>query len=591
MLITEGRTNGKYILIVVVLTAIVGGGIWLLAKQEVPFTEFSEINKPEENGMDVNNEINIHEYPSDSEQFRNLTIKFVREVAENYFDEQLIKYPEELGIRGNWVPYITIYHQGEIKGRGKGENEILSFALAEATKVAFSDEGCENLTKKDLKDVIFLVKFLIPPNQFSFVEYDGKGKELIGDLVVIRNLDKELIRQKIEQGKEFLYRVMNKNEYGFYKKYDALNDDFEDRLHTVYSASIIYTFLYIYDLEKDEKILEYIPDWGNFLFFMQNKDEEDERYGAFHYSYYLDSKEREKKFVVGTSALTIFTLLRLYDLTNDSKYLESAKLAGDWLTTMQKPDGSMRPYVRYSDGQWVYGDKESLLYNGQVLSALSKLFQATGDKKYYDTAEGIAKVFAEKYEKEKGYIEGEYREKNPISNSWVVMSLMDFYRVNQADYYKNIIFELSKKILESQKNDMNNLLHYGGWGEVYSTSGIGWISEVMVETYIFCKEFTPRPNFGVGASKEDCNKYKDSAIKAMRLLIQNTYSEENTFFLKNPKRAMGGVFWNEQNKYVRTDSVCHALNGYVRIINDLEDGLLLSVPEKSFEAIFNELKK
>jgi len=44
------------------------------------------------------------------------------------------------------------------------------------------------------------------------------------DLVVIRNLDKELIRQKIEQGKEFLFRAMHENEHGFYKKYDALED-------------------------------------------------------------------------------------------------------------------------------------------------------------------------------------------------------------------------------------------------------------------------------------------------------------------------------------------------------------------------------
>ena len=387
------------------------------------------------------------------------------------------------------------------------------------------------------------------------------------DLVVIRNLDKELIRQKIEQGKEFLFRAMHENEHGFYKKYDALEDDFGNRLHTVYSASIIYTFLYINDFEKDERILEQVSDWGNFLISMQNKDEEDQRYGAFHYSYYLDSKEKEKRFVVGTSALSIFTLLSLYDLTDESKYLESAELAGDWLIKMQKTDGSMNAYVRYSDGKWVYGTKESLLYNGQVLSSLSKLYGVTGEKKYYDAAEKIANRFAEKYEEENGYIEGEYREKNPISNSWVVMSLMDFYKVNQDDYYKRIIFELSDIILGDQIKETNNLLQYGRWDGAYSTSGTAWISEVMTEMYRFCKE----------QNKEDCDKYKDAVVMAIRWLIQNTYSEKNTFFLENPERAIGGVFWNQQNKYVRTDSVCHALNCYTRIMDDLEDGLLISI--------------
>jgi rhamnogalacturonyl hydrolase YesR len=554
--------NWKYILIVIIVAATVGGGTWWLSREETLFIEIPKIEKPEKAKSDI-------------DQFRDLCLKFVRKVAENYFDGEITLYPEKLEIRGNWEPCLTLYHQGEIKGEGKGENEILALALEEATLNTIKE-----LNKEALGEARFLVKFLYPPDQFSFIEYNGEGKELIGDLVVIRNLDKEIILEKIEEGKEFLYRMMDEEEKGFHKYYYALKDELEDRLHTVYSASIIYTFLYIYDFENDEEILANIPDWGDFLLSMQNKSEKNESYGAFHYSYYLDTKEKEKNFVVGTSALTIFTLLRLYELTNDSKYLESAKLAGDWLITMQETTDTIKPYLRYSDGRWLYGKKESLLYEGQVLSALSKLYKETQDKKYYDVVGKIAELFADKYEKEKGYVQGEYREKNPISNSWVVMSLMDFYRVNPDERYKNIIFELSEKILENQKNDTSDLLYYGGWGGAYSTSGVGWISEVMGETYRFCKE----------QNEKDCDKYKDSVIRATRWLLQNTYSEENTFFLKNPERTIGGVFWNQSNKYVRTDSVCHALNGYVRIINDLKAGLLFPIPEEPLEEILNELK-
>lgn len=395
-----------------------------------------------------------------------------------------------------------------------------------------------------------------------------KEEELIGGFMVpIRYLDKELIEEKIIQGKEFLYRMMDEDKKGFHKYYYALDDSFEDRLHTVYSASIIYTFLYINDLAEDKEILANLSDWGDFLLFMQQKDEGDETYGAFHYSFYLDKKEREERFVVGTAALSIFTLLRLYDLTDDLKYLESAIMAGDWLTTMQKPDGTIKPYVKLSNSNWVYGNQISLLYNGQVLSALSKLYQETEDEKYYDLAEGIAQYFAREYEKEQGYIKGEYRDKNPISNSWVVMSLMDFYKINPKERYKKIIFELSNLILDNQKDNSSDLLYYGGWKGAYSTSGTGWITEVMAETYRFC----------LAEKKEDCPKYKTAVIKAMRWLIQNTYSEKNSLSLKNPERAIGGVFWNNIQKYVRTDSVCHALNGYIRIFDYLDDGVLLSI--------------
>jgi len=407
---------------------------------------------------------------------------------------------------------------------------------------------------------------------FTLKKAKFNQSKVVDGLVLIQNLDKKMIMKKVREGKKFLEQMEDKNYYGFHKYYYAEEDRFEARLHSVYSASIVYTFLYYYDLTKDKGILNRLSDWGDFLIFMQDKNKEDKSFGAFHYSFFLEHKKKEKKFPVGTSALNIFTLLRLYDLTQETRYLESARLAGDWLVTMQNPDGTMKPYMRYSDGKWVYGKKESLLYEGQVLSALSKLYQATNDERYYNSAKKIAQHFAKKYEKENGYIQGEYRKKNPISNSWVVMSLMDFYKVekdaSERARYQDIIFELSGKILANQRDDPDDLFSYGSWAGTYSTSGTGWISEVMAQTYLFCKQ----------QSRGDCDKYKQAVIKAIRWLIQHTYSKENAFLVKNPERATGGIFWNKSNKYVRTDSVCHALNSYILIINDLEDKLLLSVP-------------
>lgn len=390
-------------------------------------------------------------------------------------------------------------------------------------------------------------------------ELSSKNEEL--------SSQKKTIAEKIEQGKEFLYRMEHPELHGFYKRYDTPNDYLASELHAVYSASIIYTFLYIYDYDKDEKILTRLSEWGDFLLSMQDKES-----GAFHYRCFLETEfpngnsvscEKEQRFVVGTSALSIFTLLRLYEFTGQEKYLESAKSAGDWLITMQREDGVMKPYKRYEDEKWLYGKKESLLYNGQCLSALSKLYNATGIQKYYEAAEKIANHFAQKYEQAgRQYIVGEYRTKNPISNSWVVMSLMDFYHafikkssgeLSSPENYKDIVFELSSQIISHQEED-------GKINGAFSTSGNGWISEVMIETYRFCLE----------QERDDCEKYKETVVKIINWVMERTYSKENSSSLPNPERAMGGVFWNEYEKYVRTDSVCHALNGYVRIIDFLE---------------------
>ena len=290
---------------------------------------------------------------------------------------------------------------------------------------------------------------------------------------------------------------------------------------------------------------------------------------------------------MGTTALSIFTLLDLYSRTGDAKYLESAVLGGNWLITMQKKDGSMKPFVEYENGIWSFGNKESLLYNGQTLSALSKLFQATADRKYFETAKRIAIRFKEKYEQAQAYIEGEYRSKNPISNAWAVMSCLDFYKVisdeKEKESYKSLIFELSSLILDNQKDEPEKILDYGGWEGAFSTSGVGWISEVMAETFQFCLEQKD--------DSLDCEKYKEAVIKGIRWIIQNTYSNENSFLNKNPDRALGGIFWNWGNKYVRTDSVCHGLNAYLLIIDYLDEGLLISIPEDPLEEILAKLKQ
>jgi len=401
----------------------------------------------------------------------------------------------------------------------------------------------------------------------------GNGETEIKDgVVIIRNLGKDLILEKIEQGKEFLLRMENEDEHGFYKKYDAENDDFENRLHTVYSASIIYTLLKIYDFDKDERISEQMPDWADFLLSMQSKEEE--TYGAFHYSYYLEDREKELKFVVGTTALTIFTLLDLYTKENNSKYLEAAKLGGDWLITMQNEDGIAQSYKKYRDGKWVYGQKESLLYNGQVLSALSRLYKVTKEEKYLEGAQKIANHFITRVAEGGCYLGDDYRNRNPISSAWVVIALLDFYRVNPNENYKGIILNCSSYLLKRQLDDPEDVLYHGRWDMAHSTSGNGWLAEVMMEMYHFCQELTPTPPGGVGAR---CDKYKEAVVKVIRWLIQNTYSKENTSALKNPEKAIGGLFWNYKEKYIRTDSVCHALNAYLGIINDLKEDSVLRI--------------
>ncbi|MFP4005852.1 MAG: hypothetical protein ACLFUR_03925 [Candidatus Hadarchaeia archaeon] len=386
--------------------------------------------------------------------------------------------------------------------------------------------------------------------------------------ILAASLDKDLLEERIKQGNKFLLRSENEEFNGFYKYFYPFENRYGDELVTVYSSSIVYTFMYVNNYyEESELIKERLQDWGDFLLSMQKTENVGGVHGAFHYAYDLNRGVKENRFVVGTAALTIFTLLEMYDLTEESVYLESAEMAGNWLISMQNADGTVKPYRRRSSsGQWFSGTKESLLYQGQVLSALSRLYRTTGVDKYYDSAEKIADRYASMYEGELGYVEGEYRDKNPISNSWVVMSLLDFYKASQENRYRRVVLELSEMILDNQYMNKYDPRDYGRWRGAYSTSGNGWICEVMTEVYRFRKET------GIGGHE----KYKEAVLRGFRWIVQNTYSEEHQKIFDIPDRAIGGVFWNKGNRYVRTDSNCHAMNAYILLFPYLEKGTLVT---------------
>jgi hypothetical protein len=237
---------------------------------------------------------------------------------------------------------------------------------------------------------------------------------------------------------------------------------------------------------------------------------------------------------------------------------------------MQRPDGRVSSYLRQKpSGSWMVSRKESMLYTGQVLSALSRLYEATRDTKYLGAASQTAGYLAGKVAAKGCYLGDDYRKPNPISSSWVILSLFDFARASGDAQIKDTVFGCADELIERQIRDPGDVYRHGRWRASLSSSGNGWLAEVMSELYLDCRKTNP----------SGCARLHDVIVHVIRLLMQYTYSPENSFVVKNPERALGGVFWNTLDRYVRTDAVCHAMNAYVFMIDHLADGVLIQVPE------------
>jgi hypothetical protein len=512
-------------------------------------------------------------------QFRNEVVRFVRRVAEDYLSNRPPEPQAELAMLGNWYLTVSIYREGLMKGRGIGNERSLNAALWEAVQEALRNAMLQPLSQEELASARFLIAFHYPPDRsFAIIEYGGKGKELVGDIVPVREMNKGLVRLRIEASKRYLLRTMHPELHGFYKKYDAHEDKFGQKLYTIYSASSLYTLLKIYDLDNNPEIEKNIKLIADFLLSMQQR--EGENTGAFHYAYYVDSGEKERRFSVGTASKTIFTLLELHRRLQDPKYLGSAKLAGDWLLKMQHPDGSVSPHATFTDGKWHYEKKDSFLYTGQVLSALSRLYRVTGEKRYYEGAGRIAQGFIGKVEEQGIFLGDDFRPPNTISTSWVAMALMDYAEINPDRIFRDIVFRCIDEILVRRINNPSDVYNHGRFYDTHASSGNGWINEVMVEVYKLCRE----------EGKGGCDRYQDAIVQSSRWLIQNVYSEENVYHIKNPVRVIGGFIRNFTQESVRTDAVCHGVNSLIGLLEITGEGILISVPERPFEEVINLLR-
>lgn len=498
----------------------------------------------------------------DNAGFRDRVVAFVRDVAAGGPDDTCelpVVAARPLDVA------VSMYHGGALAGLGTAAGDDLCVALEDAARGALAAFGPDRSRVEQARFVVDLTE-----HDYALVEHEGRGVELVHGLVPVRVLDRAMLRRRIDEGKAYLLRVIDPELGGVHKYYDAPTDSFDDRLHTIYTASTIYTLLAVYAHDRDESLRQPIERAAGFLLAMQRLAPGQPGHGAFHYSMDLARLEREPRFVVGTTSKSIFTLIELHALTGEPAYLDAARLAADWLLTMQGADGRVSSELQLDlHGAWSVIGRESMLYTGQVLSALSRLYEATGDQRYLDAAARTAGRLIAKVEGEGCYLGDDYRDPNPISSSWVILSLFDFARAGDDPESRRVVSDCADELLEQQIDDPDDVYRHGRWHASLSSSGNGWLAEVLSELYLDCPDGDP----------DGCARYHGAVVRLFRLLMQYTYSPENSFVVRDPEMARGGVFWNTLERYVRTDSVCHAMNAYVFMVDHLADGVLVELPE------------
>jgi hypothetical protein len=474
--------------------------------------------------------------------------------------------PREFTAKGDWWVELTLYNRGEKIGMwGAGQRR-----LGKAVDKAIGKMQATAQQDQRIPAGRLLIRISDADGRLAeMVEYQGRGLELVHKVVAVRSLTKADVRGKILAGRDYLLRSMDPKSHGFHKRYDAVTQDRTTQVRTIFTASSLYTLLKSTDVvETDPQVAAQIPLIAGFILAMQVG--EGPASGAFHYSLDTATERKDGVFKVGTASKTIYTLLALHRRTGDPAYLAAAERAGAWLLSMQKANGWMKSSVS-DDGKGglAHDDRQSYLYTGQVLSAFSRLYVATRDRRYLDAAAKIAELFMAKAATQDASASDDYRSRSIVSASWIAMSLLDYYKASGDEHAWQVLAATCDALVKRQYTDPADLLNCGRFSGSLATSGNGWINEVLGEVYLRAHS---RPG-----DSERAEAYKVAIVRSMRWLVQNTYSAENTYAIPKPKMAFGGLIRNRGDEAVRTDAVCHGVNGYINILDFLDgEGELLS---------------
>jgi hypothetical protein len=182
------------------------------------------------------------------------------------------------------------------------------------------------------------------------------------------------------------YWDKRKNSHGFDSQYGPRGDKYYDD-----NTWIGIAFLDRYKQDKDEHKLQTAKEIFDFELKGANDAEKLAHPGGVLWGQEPNNLYRAAVSTAGAAQLG----LELYQQTHDQKYLQFASKQFDWVNdNLRAPDGL------YYDGMDKDGTlhKEVYTYNqGLMLGDATMLFQATGDQKYLQQAQSIAKATLDKY--------------------------------------------------------------------------------------------------------------------------------------------------------------------------------------------------
>jgi len=256
----------------------------------------------------------------------------------------------------------------------------------------------------------------------------------------------------------------------------------------------------------------------------------------------------KEKANLGGVAIVLLSLLAI----KEKKYNSLIKKLGNFLTSMQKEDGSFK--INYIPDS--YEEADQLLYPGEALLALVRLVKQTKNKKYLKNIERAFQFYKKYFERNRyfGFV------------PWQSQAFAELYEIRRKKEYAKFVFEMNDWIINFQYGDNYLVKNYRGGFCTYSQIP-GFDTACYLEGIAAAYKVAKSLN-----DKRRIKRYRKSILIGMNFILQLQYTDKNSKSIKYPKKVIGAFRENILDKdCIRYDFIQHSLIALLNTVKNFDE--------------------
>jgi len=257
---------------------------------------------------------------------------------------------------------------------------------------------------------------------------------------------------------------------------------------------------------------------------------------------------------LGGNALAMIALSKYEQVTGDRRFRETAVELGRWIRAVQNEAGEFFIH-KYSYPQGVISDFVSAYYPGEALLALSRLYELNGDEGLLDAAEAGARWLIE-------VRDGDVAAEDLNHDHWLLYALNGLYRHRSNPLYLEHALRIANTIVNGQNLEPRLRDWLGSYYKPPRSTPTAIRSEGLFAAYTLARDF---------GSPEEAQRILAAVRRGILFQLQTQLTAETVMHLQDPQRSLGAFRKSLTDVEIRIDYVQHNISALLLLYRELAD--------------------